>query len=114
MSIHSHLGFELGRRDDLESLAYILIYFLRGSLPWQGLELEICDLVLESKQTTSAHSLCQGLSMQLHTFLEYSRSLTFDDKPDYDYLYNLFNAPLLREKIRNDLVFNWDDSNDRV
>ena len=113
-SIHSHLGFELGRCDDLESLAYILIYFLHGLLPWQGLEFEICNLVLESKRTTSAHSLCQGLPMQLHTFLEYSCSLTFNDKPDYDYLYNLFNAPLLREKIRNDLVFDWNDSNDGV
>ena len=113
MSIHSHLGFELGRRDDLESLAYILIYFLRGLLPWQGLEFETCDLVVESKWAMSAHILYQGLPVQLHTFLEYSRSLTFDDKPDYDHLYNLFNAPLLWEKIRNNLAFDWDDSNNR-
>jgi serine/threonine protein kinase len=57
-STHSHLGFELGRRDDLESLTYILIYFLRGSLPWQGLELETHDLVVESKLATLAHDLC--------------------------------------------------------
>lgn len=105
-SIHSHLGCELGRRDDLESLAYILIYFLRGSLPWQGLELEPCDLIVESKQATLAHVLCQGLPVQLCTFLEYSRSLSFDSKPDYDYLHNLFNTPLLREG-RAALAFDW-------
>jgi serine/threonine protein kinase len=108
-SIHDHLGYELGRRDDLESLAYILIYFLRGSLPWQGLELETRDLVVESKRM-SAHVLCQGLPVQLRTFLEYSRSLSFDDKPDYDYLYNLFNDLLLQEG--NDVAFDWDGSDD--
>jgi serine/threonine protein kinase len=113
-SIHSHLGSELGRRDDLESLAYILIYFLRGSLPWQGLDFETRDLIAESKQSTSAHDLCQGLPVQLHAFLEYSRSLTFDDKPDYDYLHNLFDTPLLQEGSRNDMVFDWDVSDDRV
>lgn len=111
-SIHSHLGFELGRRDDLESLAYILIYFFRGSLPWQGLELETRDLVVESKQATSAQVLCQGLPAQLRTFLEYSRSLSFDDKPDYDYLHNLFNTPLLQEGFRDDLAFDWDGLDD--
>lgn len=107
-SIRSHLGFELGRRDDLESLAYILIYFLRGSLPWQGLGLEARDLVVESKQATPAHILCEGLPVQLCTFLEYSRSLSFDGKPDYNYLYDLFNVPL-REEFSNDLAFDWDD-----
>ncbi|KAF8799930.1 kinase-like protein [Phlegmacium glaucopus] len=113
-SIHSHLGFELGRRDDLESLAYILIYFLRGSLLWQGLALKSHDLVVESKQATSAHVLCQGLPEQLHIFLEYSHSLSFDDKPDYNYLYNLFNAPLLRDGFRSDLAFDWNGSDDRI
>jgi serine/threonine protein kinase len=104
-SIHSHLGLELGRRDDLESLAYILIYFLRGSLPWQGLDLEGCDLVVASKQQTSTRDLCQGLPMELHTFLDYSRSLSFDDKPNYDYLRSLFNNSLLRA---GDMAFDWD------
>jgi serine/threonine protein kinase len=106
-SIHSHLGFELGRRDDLESLAYILIYFFLGSLPWQGMELKSHDVVGESKQATPAHILCQGLPVQLCTFLEYSRSLSFDGKPDYNYLYNLFNVPL-REEFSNDSAFDWD------
>lgn len=107
-SIHSHVGSELGRRDDLESLAYVLVYFLRGSLPWQGLDLETSDLVLESKQTISSRFLCQGLPVQLRAFLEYSRSLSFDEKPDYDYLHDLFDASLLQED--DDFIFDWDGS----
>ena len=44
-SVNSHLGLELGWRDDLESLAYILIYFLHGNLPWQGLPCESRDII---------------------------------------------------------------------
>jgi serine/threonine protein kinase len=74
-SIHSHLGLELGRRDDLESLAYILVYFLCGSLPWQGLDSEGSDLVAESKQQTSTHDLCYGLPLELHTFRLFTLAL---------------------------------------
>jgi serine/threonine protein kinase len=108
-SIHSHLGLELGRRDDLESLAYILIYFLRGSLPWQGLEFKTRDLVVESKQQTSVHDLCHGLPVELFTFLEYCHSLSFDEKPDYNYLLNLFGNLLSREGFKDDAVFDWED-----
>lgn len=107
-SIHSHLGWELGRRDDLESLAYILILFLRGSLPWQGLKLERRDLVVECKQTTSIRDLCHGLPDELRVFLEYSRSLSFDEKPDYDYLRGLFDSFLLRQGFNSG--FDWDVS----
>ena len=106
-SIHSHLGLELGRRDDLESLAYILIYFIRGSLPWLGLKV---DRVTRSKQNTSHHILCKGVPLPLSTLLEYSRSLPFDAKPNYDYLCDLFDSHLLQEGLTNDLSFDWDDS----
>lgn len=104
-SIHSHLGSELGRRDDLESLAYILIYFLRGSLPWQGL----CkgrDIV-RSKRTVT-RNLCRGLPVEFCDFLDYCRSLAFDDKPDYDHLCRLFGNLLLQEGLENDMGFDWD------
>lgn len=111
-SINSHLGLELGRRDDLESLAYILIYFLRGSLPWQGANVGNCDLVVENKQTISTYDLCHGVPVEFRTFLEYSRSLSFDEKPDYDYLHGLFDNLLLREGFKSNLAFNWDGSTD--
>jgi serine/threonine protein kinase len=111
-SIHSHLGLELGRRDDLESLAYILIYFLRGSLPWQGMDFEGFNLA-ESKQN-STHNLCDGLPLELHTLLNYSRSLSFADKPDYDYLSGLFDNSLSLAGLKSDTAFDWNGSGDDV
>jgi len=107
-SIRSHLGWELSRQDDLESLAYILIYFLRGSLPWQssGHEDEREESVLKIKQRITAHDLCHGLPVEFCKFLEYTHSLSFDDKPDYNYLCSLFENCLLREGFNN-LSFDW-------
>ena len=112
-SIHSQLGMELGRRDDLESLAYVLIYFLRGSLPWQGLGYQSRDLVAESKQETSTFDLCHGLPVELHALLDYSCSLSFDDKPDYGYLSCLFNERLLQE-VSSTAVFDWDLADSQI
>jgi serine/threonine protein kinase len=103
-SIHSHFGQELGRRDDLESLAYILIYFLRGSLPWQSLNEKDA---LKIKQQTTAHELCLGFPVEFLKFLDYTRSLSFDDKPDYGYLCDLFEGLLIRKGIQNDSLFDW-------
>lgn len=105
-SIHSHFGQELGRRDDLESLAYILIYFLRGSLPWQSLNEE--DSLLTIKQQITAQELCRGLPVEFLNFLNYTRSLSFDDKPDYGYLGDLFERLLIRKGLQNGSSFDWD------
>jgi serine/threonine protein kinase len=95
-SIHSHQGQELGRRDDLESLAYLLIYFLRGSLPWQGLgHLDIA----KNKEENGSLELCHGFPVEFGSFLDYSRSLSFDAKPDYHYLFDLFDNLLLQQGI---------------
>jgi serine/threonine protein kinase len=108
-SINSHLGLELGRRDDLESLAYILCYFLWGFLPWQGLELEGQD-ILESKLGIVTHTLFHGLPMEFRMFFEHCRSLPFDGKPDYDHYYNLFNDRLLQEGTQSNMAFEWDNN----
>lgn len=64
-SINSHLGIELTRRDDIESLGYILVYFARGSLPWQGIPAKSKkhkqDRIMEKKLQTPIHVLCRGL-----------------------------------------------------
>jgi len=113
-SIHSHLGVELGRRDDLESLAYILICFLRGSLPWEGLS---NHLIVASKQNTSTLDLCHGLPVEFRVFLEYACSLSFDVKPDYGYLSRLFDELSSRDGDSSDPRFDWDgqiDMNENV
>ncbi len=104
-SINSHLGLELGRRDDLESLAYILLYFLWGFLPWQGLRKKD---ILKSKRTISAYNLFQELPTEFRAFLEHCRSLPFDGKPNYDHFLILFNNLLSKEVIQSDMAFDWD------
>ena len=105
-SINSHMGMELGRRDDMESLAYVLFYFLWGSLPWQGLGKG--KAVLESKRAITTHDLFLALPAELHNFYEHCRSLSFEDKPNYDHFYNLFGNLMLREGLQLDTTFDWD------
>ena len=93
-SINNHLGIEQSRRDDLESIGYVLIYFLKGTLPWQGLKAKNAQkkyrMILEKKQSVSIAQLCQGCPSQFAEFLAYTRSLKFDAKPDIPYLRKLF------------------------
>ena len=64
-SINTHLGLEQSRRDDLEALGYVLIYFLKGSLPWQGMKAKTKKIkyeqILEKKHSTTTEQLCRGL-----------------------------------------------------
>ena len=63
-SLHAHMGLEQSRRDDLESLCYVFMYFLRGSLPWQGLtaksKADKYRKILESKMSNTSEILCKG------------------------------------------------------
>jgi len=101
-SINSHLGLELGRRDDLESLAYILIYFLWGFLPWEGPRKDILAL----KQGITSHDMFHKLLVEFRAFLEGCRSLAFHDKPNYDQYWNLFNN-LSQQEFGSNPVFDW-------
>lgn len=106
-SINSHLGLELERQDDLESLTYILFYFLWGFLLWQGLELEGQD-ILKSKQGITTLDLYHGLAPEFHMFFEHCCSLSFDGKPDYNYFCHLFKNLLVKKGPQSDVAFNWD------
>ncbi|KAF8304844.1 putative casein kinase [Trypanosoma cruzi] len=110
-SINTHLGIEQSRRDDLEGIGYILMYFLRGSLPWQGLKAhtkqEKYSRISERKQTTPVETLCKGFPAEFAAYLNYTRSLRFEDKPDYSYLKRLFRELFIREGYHVDYVFDW-------
>ncbi len=101
-SINSHLGIEQSRRDDLESLAYVLIYLAKGTLPWVGLggrkRIRSDDnipnrheRILRVKQATSDRQLCEGLPTGMCRFIKKIRNLKFYDRPCYDELYNFLN-----------------------
>lgn len=110
-SINTHLGIEQSRRDDLESLGYVLMYFLRGSLPWQGLKAgtkkQKYEKISEKKMSTPIEVLCKGYPSELASYFHYCRSLRFDDKPDYAYLKRLFRDLFIREGFQFDYVFDW-------
>eukprot|EP01100_Stratorugosa_tubuloviscum_P003447 TRINITY_DN183_c3_g1_i3.p1 TRINITY_DN183_c3_g1~~TRINITY_DN183_c3_g1_i3.p1 ORF type:complete len:570 (-),score=216.62 TRINITY_DN183_c3_g1_i3:633-2342(-) len=110
-SIRTHLGIEQSRRDDLESLGYVLIYFCRGNLPWQGLKGQNkknkYDKISEKKLGTVVETLCKSFPSEFSTFLNYSRTLRFADKPDYAYLRGLFKDLFIREGYEYDGIFDW-------
>lgn len=92
-SIHNHLGAELGCHDDLESLAYMLIYLVCGSLPWLSEEkCQKAPSILEMKQKTAVEVLCRHVPCELGTFLTYTRTLLFSEEPDYSYIRSLFST----------------------
>ncbi|KAK1284229.1 Casein kinase I isoform delta-like [Acorus calamus] len=110
-SVNTHLGVEQSRRDDLESLGYVLMYFLRGSLPWQGLKAgtkkQKYDKISEKKMLTPIEVLCKGYPSEFISYFHYCRSLRFDDKPDYSYLKRLYRDLFIREGYSFDYVFDW-------
>lgn len=85
-STNTHLGIEQSRRDDLESLGYVLMYFNRGSLPWQGLKAatkrQKYERISEKKISTSVDELCKNYALEFNSYIVYIKSLRFDEKPD--------------------------------
>ncbi|XP_024392699.1 uncharacterized protein [Physcomitrium patens] len=110
-SINTHLGIEQSRRDDLESLGYVLMYFLRGSLPWQGMKAgtkkQKYEKISEKKMSTPIEFLCKAYPSEFASYFHYCRSLRFDDKPDYAYLKRIFRDLFIREGFQFDYVFDW-------
>jgi serine/threonine protein kinase len=110
-SVNTHLGIEQSRRDDLESLGFVLVYLLKGSLPWQGLRAtnkrEKYEHISEKKICTSVDILCKGLPIEFGIYLNYCRSLRFDDKPDYFYLRRLFRELFFRYGYKYDFQWDW-------
>jgi len=111
MSINTHLGREQSRRDDLEALGHVFMYFLRGGLPWQGLKAatnkQKYEKIGEKKQSTPIKELCEGFPEEFAIYLNYVRKLGFEETPDYDFLRELFTKVLRSTNEVEDGVYDW-------
>jgi serine/threonine protein kinase len=111
VSVGTHLGVEQSRRDDLESLGYVLMYLCRGTLPWQGIRAQDkrdkYNRIRDKKQATSIITLCRGYPEEFTKYLQYCRQLEFSANPDYDHLLNLFRNLYQQRGFPNDHLFDW-------
>ncbi|KAH9423620.1 Casein kinase I isoform gamma-2 [Dermatophagoides pteronyssinus] len=128
MSLHAHKGKELSRRDDLESIGYMLLYFLHGKLPWQGLPInnstsnnnsEKYENIFITKKMIHLDELCANLPPEYYHYMLYVRSLKFAQEPNYRYLITMFTKLLYRinmdqsrlvsPSLMNDMAITFDE-----
>ncbi|KAK5641040.1 hypothetical protein RI129_009587 [Pyrocoelia pectoralis] len=114
MSVNTHLGREQSRRDDLEALGNMFMYFLRGSLPWQGLKADTLkeryQKIGDTKRSTPVELLCEGHPEEIATYLRYVKGLDFFETPDYDYLRKLFTELFEKRGYTDDGIYDWTGS----
>jgi len=95
-------------RNDLETIGYVLIQFLQSRLPWhEESEFDDCELVFEKKGSVSLEDLCKNQPQEFARYMEYVRSLEWDDKPNYSYLRKIFRNLYLKRGFKYDNVFDW-------
>ena len=120
LSINAIKGYEQSRRDDLESLGYMLIHLILNHLPWLYIEdleiekLEKIKQIYKAKLLTPPELLCNGLPDEFTQYIKYCRNLTFEQEPDYNYLKSLFNNILEKNQQKNDLNFYWIINNKKL
>lgn len=106
-----HNGIEQSRRDDLESIGYVLIYLLKGSLPWQGLKCkdkaEKYQKIKEYKNAIDPYKLCDGVPVEFAKYLEYCYNLKFDEEPNYKQLITMFRELFKSKDYENDYLYDW-------
>ena len=110
-SANAMRGGEQSRRDDLESFCYVIIYFFKGCLPWQGLKVasryERFELIAKMKKTTKVEKLCEGLPEEIIILCKYIKKLSFVDNPNYEYMKELLFDILKKLNLGNDNYFSW-------
>jgi len=115
-SINVHRGFEQSRRDDLEAIGHMLLYFLRGHLPWSGLEAKTQEekykKILQTKEAAPLKELCAGFPDAFEFYLTYTRNLEFKARPDYASLMGAFRQALEKEEPREEHAFQWYEGKD--
>jgi casein kinase 1 len=111
ISLNTHLGNEQCKKDDLESLAYIMVYFIKGELPWQNIKAksrkEKYSKIYLMKKRTVPNEITNFLPEEMKTFFNYILNLNIKQKPDYAKLHNLINNLMNKYSYTNDLQFDW-------
>lgn len=110
--VNGHKGYNLSRRDDLESLGYVLVYLRRGTLPWMNIQCtsrERGSIVSSRKISTSIHELCRGLPDEMGAYFFYIRELQFDEAPNYSLMRQIFREGLLNIGTSEDFIFEWSE-----
>lgn len=109
-SINNHLGIEQSRRDDLESIGYVMLYFIKKRLPWQGCQGSTkqakYNKILEKKLMIPLDLLCKDLPMEFQVYLKYVKKLRFDERPNYEFLKGLF-IDLLFSLYKEQFIYDW-------
>ncbi|OMJ79480.1 hypothetical protein SteCoe_20489 [Stentor coeruleus] len=102
-SLNNHSGVRQSRRDDLESIAYMALYFLKGHLPWQSIQKLSSNTkwqnIFQIKSHINIEDLCVGSPKEFSILLKYCRNLKFEEKPDYNYIQSLFLQIQQRENL---------------
>jgi hypothetical protein len=115
-SIHALEAYEQSRRDDLESVGYVLMYFLRGNLPWQGLKVRSKEdrykKILEKKKDTSSEDLCKNFPHEFYKYVDYTKNLDYTENPDYDMLKQLFLDVVIGLDEKMDYIYDWTTKED--
>jgi serine/threonine protein kinase len=112
-SVNTHLGIEQSRRDDLESIGYLLLYLYKGQLPWQGIRVadpqQKTSRIGEKKLSVGLEFLCKDEPPAFLKYMKYCRSLKFEEQPDYEWLRSLFREQFDKEGFTKDWIFDWVD-----
>lgn len=111
-SINAHLGIDQSRRDDLQCVCYLLIYFLKGELPWQKIPLENKfekdHMMMSCKLKMTARELCEGLPSEIENIFQYIKSLNFYQEPDYHYILSELSFVLEHECGPFHFTYDWE------
>ena len=109
-SVNSLFGYQQSRRDELESLGYILLH-LNKDLPWEKIKFtnldEYRNKILSLKKNINLVKLCEDLPNEFYYYMKYVRELEFKENPNYTYLKNLFFKVLYKLNSKNDYIFSW-------
>ena len=117
-SINALRGYEHSRRDDLEAAGYVLIYFIKGRLPWQGLQVKTKEerykKILKKKIEISPEELCENLPQEFEKYIDYTRNLEYLEEPDYAMLKELFNSILKKDHAKFDYIYDWTTAEEKL